>query len=226
MYLTGFGRTVRAAVCALGLVTLAPAAATAATITFAGLPDEGGATDTYSEGGFTVVGTGGAVGYFTTPGRAHIDDAGTGFASMLSFSHGGGLFDAAGFTLVSFGYDYFDPPVGLADNILVRGYDGGGLIAQASFLLSDILDDVQTIMLDASFSNLTLFTIEMLYQDPNGDFCAPCGHFDLDSVELVPVAAIPLPASGWALIAALLATLGLVRRRRVAVRVAAVRRGR
>lgn len=202
----------------LALLTATPVAAT--TITFDALPDEGTAISDpnggtiYQEAGFTVTALYGAAAYFTNPGYAHIDDSGTGFTSALDFTlTSGGTFDATGFSLLSLGYDYFDPAMPFADNISVMGYGAGGLMASALFTLSEIAGTVQDIQLGSAFAGLTSFTIELLYADPAGYGCAPCGHFDLDSVTFANVAPVPLPIPAALLGGGLVVLAGIGRRK-------------
>ena len=189
--------------------------ANATTITFDALPDEGTALSdpnggtVYKENGITVNALSGVAAWWTNPGYAHLDDAGTGFTSALEFNEGGGTFDALGFSLLSLGYldlDPFLPPV--TDNILVSGFSGAALVASTTFTLTDILFATQDLALDSSFQGLTSLVIELAY--PSGQWCAPCGHFDLDSVTLANVAPVPLPAPAL-LMGAGIAALGGIR---------------
>jgi hypothetical protein len=193
----------------------AVAPASAATMTFDTLADEGAQLSTYAENGITAKAFGGALAYYGQAGFAHIDDSGTGFASGADFSMGG-LFDAVGFSLVSLGYNFFDPPGPYTDNIVVSGFLGNTLVSTATFLLSDIAGTTQSILLGQGFTGLSKLRIELLYP-VNTAYCdAPCGHFDLDSVTLNATgpAPVPLPAAGLLLLGAGLAMGGLRLRRR------------
>ncbi|WP_181366406.1 VPLPA-CTERM sorting domain-containing protein [Albidovulum aquaemixtae] len=179
------------------------------TITFSSLPDEGAALTSYTENGITATAGSGTLGWFTSPGSAHVDDSGTGFTADITFTTGG-IFDAVGFTLTSLGYSMLSAPGPVTDNILVTGYVGGSLVAGANYTLSSVAGAVQNILLGTAFTGIDALTISLLYPR-NVTFCdAPCGHFDLNDVTL---AAVPLPASALMLGVAALG-LGLVARRR------------
>lgn len=194
---------------------LATTAAPAATMTFTNLPDEGAQLLSYSENGIKAKAFGGVVAYEGMPGYAHIDDSGTGLATGLDFSTGG-LFDAASFDLVSWGYNFWFPPGPLSDNIAVTGFLNGAVVGQASFILSDIAGTLQTFTLGSAFAAIDKFRIELLYP-VNVAMCdAPCGHFDLDSVTLngVGPALVPLPAGGLLVGTGMIALMGIGRRRK------------
>lgn len=192
------------------VLALSGLAACAATINFDTLPDAGAMLDSYSENGITATAIGGALAWSGVSGYAHIDDSGTGLASGLDITVGG-LFDAVEFSLISLGYNFFDPPEPFADNIIVTGFQGGSVASTASFLLSDIAGTVQTFLLGPGFSGLDRLRIELLYPQTIAFCDAPCGHFDLDYVTVNP-APVPLPASGVMLIAGGLGLMALRRR--------------
>lgn len=190
---------------AAATLTAAPlwtGAALAATMTFDTLPDEGAQLHTYWQNGIRATALGGVLAYEWVPGSAHIDDAGTGHANGVQFTMGG-VFDAVGFDLVSYGYQFFDPPDPLSDNITVTGFLGGAAIANTSFLLSDIAGQAQSFLLGSSFGGIDMLQIVLNYPLNSAMCDAPCGHFDLTSVTLNgPPAPVPLPASALMLMAA------------------------
>lgn len=210
MTIRGFGNAIAAAL--LCCATMAEAN----TVTFDNLPSyfdvlsSGTTGSPYVENGVTVTSTQatGVLAWDTAPGLAHIDDSGTDFTSGLMFTMGS-AFDAVSFTLTSLGYDFWDIPDPLSDNIFVTGLVGGATVATASFTLSDIYLDVQTFLLGSAFTGLDALLIELNYPVNSAACGAPCGHFDLDEVVLAPV---PLPASALLLGGALLG-FGFFRRR-------------
>lgn len=207
---------------AAALVGLAAAGSEAATVTFDSLPgygdviSSGGTGSPYVENGVTVTSTtpDGFLAWWTNPGAAHIDDSGTEFTSGVMLTMGQ-AFDAISFTITSFGYDWFETPGPLSNNIFVTGLAGGATVASAGFTLSSLFGDVQTFSLGAAFSGLDALLIELAYPINTAACGAPCGHFDLDEVVLSAVgpAPVPLPASGLLLAAAGLG-LALIRRRK------------
>ncbi|WP_347310395.1 hypothetical protein [Defluviimonas sp. SAOS-178_SWC] len=189
------------------------AAASAATISFSALPDEGALSTTYTENGITATAGSGTLGWYTAPGTAHVDDAGTGFTSDITFTTGG-IFDATSFTLTSLGYNFLNSPGTVSDNILVAGYVGGSLVAGANYTLSAVAGTVQTILLGSAFTAIDAFTISLLYPRTGRDCDAPCGHFDLNSVTLdTGPAPVPLPPAAPLMGAAVLGLFALRRRR-------------
>ena len=198
---------------ALVLLLASTCAASAATITFSALPDEGALATSYTENGITATASSGTLGWYTAPGSAHVDDSGTGFTSDITFTTGG-TFDATSFTLTSLGYNFLGTASTVSDNILVSGYVGGSLVAGANYTLSAVAGTLQTILLGSAFSAIDAFTISLLYprNAPNCD--APCGHFDLDSVTLdTGPAPVPLPPAAPLMGAAVLGLFALRRRR-------------
>lgn len=204
----------RAAALSAGIALgLCAAGAGAATMNFDALPDEGAQLASYSENGIKAKALGGVLAYFGNPGFAHIDDSGSGLATGADFTTGG-TFDAVGFSLVSWGYNFWDIPDPLTDNIFVEGYLGNTLVASAGYVLSDVFGAVQNIILGQGFTGLTRLRISLAYP-VNSAFCdAPCGHFDLDSVTLNPTgpAPVPLPATAPLLAGAGLALAAIARR--------------
>lgn len=199
-------------------VTLSSAAlctaASAATMNFDLLPDEGAQLASYSENGIKATAIGGVLAYEGQPGYAHIDDSGTGLAYGLDFNMGG-LFDAVGFSLISFGYDFLGAPGPLSDNVFVSGYIGNALVSSTSFILSDIAGTAQAIQLGQGFLGIDRLRIELLYPNNTAACGAPCGHFDLDWITLNGPAAVPLPATLGTFVAAGVMLAGVTRRRRV-----------
>lgn len=210
-------RSVTAAA-AIALTLGATGPATANTVTFDSLPDygtvlgSGGSGSPFVEDGITVTATNGILAQYFTAGTAHLDDSGTDITSGLIFTMAS-PFAAVGFSLISLGYDFLDVPDPLSDNILVTGFSGGNAVASAGFTLSEIFGQVQSFALGPAFAALDALLIEIV-QPQNSALCgAPCGHLDLDQVELTP-AAVPLPPALPMLAAAGLALAALSRRRR------------
>ncbi len=192
------------------------------TVTFDALPDydtvlgSGGTGSPYVENGVTVTATtpGGVLASYFTPGTAHLDDSGTDMTSGLMFTMGR-AFNAVSFSLISLGYDFMEIPGPLTDNIFVTGIAGGSTVASASYTLSDLFLDVQTITLGSAFSALDALLIEIAYPRNEAMCGAPCGHFDLDEVVLTATtpAPVPLPPAAPMMAAAGLALFALGRRR-------------
>jgi hypothetical protein len=210
-----FGRLLRASALALATMgVLAPAAA-AKTLTFDGVPDYLTALDSrhnfYREKGVKVTPTAGLLAWENAHGTIHLDDAGTDLTSGLLFTMKR-AFSVTSFSLVSLGYAFIEEPERFPRNIVVTGLSGGEVVAQRRFTLEDTAFDRQTITLGGKFSGLEGFIIELIY--PTVGLCdAPCGHFDLDWLELEP-AAVPLPASMTLMGAAGLGLWAIRRRRR------------
>ncbi len=208
--------TMAAAIVSAAAMTFS--AADAATMTFDALPDEGAQLTTYTENGITANALGGVLGFFNDPGFAHIDDSGTGFAFGADFTMAG-LFDAVSFSLVSFGFNFFERPGPLADNLFVSGYLGDTQVGSASFALGDAFS-AQSFTLGSAFAGISRLRIELLYPISEAFCDAPCSHFDLDSVTLngVGIAPVPLPPTLALTAAAGIGLWGLRRRRRVSAR--------
>ncbi|MCY1127320.1 hypothetical protein OU426_10695 [Frigidibacter sp. RF13] len=195
--MSAVGRLVQAGL----FVAMSALGASAATMNFVTLPDEGAQLGSYSENGIVATALGGALAYEGTPGFAHLDDSGTGLAYGIDFTMGG-LFDAVEFSLTSLGYDFWDPPGPLSDNLIVTGFNGSSVVSMAGFILSDVFGATQTFTLGPAFSGLTSLRIELIYPTNSASCGAPCGHLDLDYVTLNGPSAVPLPASGLMLVAA------------------------
>jgi hypothetical protein len=215
----GYG--LKACAWATALAVMTAGAVSATTISFDALPDEGGAlydafgNSYYEEDGVRVSSSWGAVANFGGPGAAHLDDSGTGFASSLTFTTGG-TFSVQSFSLSSFGYAFINSLIKLKANIIVTGYLGGSVVATNDFKMVRGFGDMQTVTLGAAFAGLDSFVISLI--NPYGFeqcFDAPCGHFDLTSVELTKdPSPVPLPATAPLLAAGGLALAALSRRRR------------
>ncbi len=207
-------KMVQKTLAAVAVVAASTAPGLTATMSFGSLPDEGAMASSYSENGITVSGLDGTLAWFTAPGALHVDDAGTGLASTLRFVTGG-LFDAAGFTLTSLGYNFQGKRDRLTDNLFVSGFLGGALVGSASYILEDESGTVQSILLGAAFAGIDRLEIALTYPVNRGTCDAPCGHFDLNDVTLnnIAPAAVPLPAGGG-LLAFVLGGVGLLSMRR------------
>jgi hypothetical protein len=170
----------------------------------------------YSEAGFTVTPNDwGIVASENRGGHAHLDDSGTDYASGLTFT-AGTVFDVLGFTFESLGFDFLDEQRKVVGNILLTGFLNGQQVVRDHVTMSPVAGTVQTITLDAAFRGLDTFVIEILYP-LNGRNCgAPCGHINLDEVVFsdIPVAPVPLPASGLLLGAGALGLAAFARRRK------------
>ena len=169
----------------------------AATMSFDNLPDEGASLASYSENGITATGLSGVLANLTGPGSLHMDDAGTAMTSAIRFVTGG-LFDAQGFTLTSFGYNFTGKRGRLTDNIFVSGFLGGALVGAASYIMEDESGTVQAVLLGAAFTGIDGREIALTYPTITGSCAAPCGHVDRNDVTLndVTPAPVPLPATG------------------------------
>lgn len=206
----------------LGVLGLA-APASATTVSFSGINDYGTAVLNdawgvpYVENGVTVTPTDPwmLVASDTAAGSAHLDDAGTDFAPGLAFTTGT-VFDVRGFTFQSLGFDFWDEQRRVVGNILLTGFLNGQQVVRDHVTMSPIAGTIQTVTLDAAFSGLDRFVIEILYPSNGWNCDAPCGHLDLDEVVFsdIPVAPVPLPASGVLLGAGAIGLAAFARRRR------------
>ncbi|MFN6952783.1 MAG: hypothetical protein ACK4NE_09370 [Albidovulum sp.] len=172
----------------------------------------------YRENGFTIAPTdpwtlvAGEYG----PGAAHLDDSGTDFASGLSFTAGGTLFDVLSLTFESLGFDFIGRPRQIVGSILLSGFLGGQQVASSQVTMSPISGTFQTVAPGAAFRGIDTFVIELLYPSNVRNCGAPCGHLNLDEVVFsdIAVAPVPLPATGLLLGAGALGLAAFARRRR------------
>lgn len=151
----------------------------------------------------------------TRAGSVHLDDGGTDFTAGLTFT-AGSVFDVLGFTFESLGFDFLDEQRKVVGNILLTGFLNGQQVVRDHVTMSPVAGTIQTITLDAAFRGLDTFVIEILYP-LNGRNCgAPCGHINLEEVVFsdIPVAPVPLPASGLLIGAGLLGLAAVARRRK------------
>ncbi|MEI4485574.1 hypothetical protein V8J36_05185 [Frigidibacter sp. MR17.14] len=204
-----------------------PTSALALTLEFTGLPDLGGSSymaGEWEEAGFVV--QGGAES-FSIPDALHLDDSGTGYASQVSVSHLGRLFDlvAMDLTYLRQALYFTDPedwdvqamPLSY-ENVLIEGFLGGAKVAEL-MLSTDSSSGTITwkrVAMGSAFVGIDGFTISALFPVglPEGAECydVPCGHFWVDNIEIAPVP-VSLPAVS---LATGLAVLWTRRRRTVA----------
>lgn len=207
------------------LSLLLPGLAQAATLTFDGLP-AGGAGTSWQEAGYVVTANPGG-----TSGSLGLADGGSAQQVGITAAEPGGLFAALGLSLSLFRQNYyaFDGMGGLDDlgydNVLVRGYLDGALVAESLFS-SDAPDGQAAswtqLSFGAAFGALDLLTITALFPteemsiDGGDKFCSelPCASFRIDDLVLMPtpLSPVPLPA-GAPLLALGLGALWLARRR-------------
>ena len=166
----------------------------AATMTFTGLSSSGGSGGPFIEDGITAQGNIFGVGSFDTVDTAHMDTGGAPFPSAITFTMDR-AFHAVSFDILplpSFLCSTASPTVcGLEhDNVVVQGFDDGGLVASDSFWMGD---SANTYLFSSAFRNLTSLRISIVLP-PIDDtvFCAdnPCSHMNIDNVTLT---AVPLP---------------------------------
>ena len=195
----------------------------ATTVTFDRVPDELGAYlkpdggVTYREKGFLVQTDGGILAYDQHRGAAHVDDAGTGFTSSMTFTRNSGAqFDAVSFNIISAGFG--DPGNTPDETIRVTGQKANGRTVSKVFNLSEVFGTLQTLVLGTKFRELVSVTIAAVYRDPGETFCAPCSHFDVDSATFDRLSEVPLPAGGGLLAGAVAGLIVVRRRRGVSVR--------
>lgn len=198
-------------------------AASATTVGFGAIDDYGTAMANgtwgmpYAENGFTVTpnDSWAVVASHSRPGAAHLDDSGTDYAAGLTFT-AGSVFDVLSFTFQSLGFDFLDEQRKVVGNILLTGFLNGQQVVRDHVTMSPVAGTIQTVTLDEAFRGLDAFVIEILYPSNGWNCGAPCGHIDLDEVVFsdIPVAPVPLPASGLLLGAAALGVVAAARRRK------------
>ena len=176
-------------------LVLLVAPAGAAVMTFKDIQFVGPSNGDYQEAGITAS-SNMWLGYFDTPGTAHLDDSGTSNAQFISFTMGG-RFSAVQFDILPL--DIFFCAAGGSglcndpyDNVSVRGFRDGALVAEDTFFGGE---SPNTHVFSSDYVNLDELIIGALLPDlALGGFCleAPCAHFNIDNVKLNPV---PLPAA-------------------------------
>ncbi|PKP79415.1 MAG: hypothetical protein CVT80_16150 [Alphaproteobacteria bacterium HGW-Alphaproteobacteria-2] len=202
---------------------LAASPAAAASLTFDGVPEGGGANcfgggpESVAEGGFTISN---CPGYWIAPGNIHLNDGGSAFSGSVEFS-APVPFRAESVTILGFGSAFTDQetrePVAY-ENVLFEGFRDGALVARQGHSTGLLAKSVETVLFGPEFAALDLLRIsqvlpgaEDLARYPDA-YCAdrPCAQISLLDIRLSPV---PLPA-GLPLLAAALAAFGLLARRR------------
>ncbi|WP_169544623.1 hypothetical protein [Sneathiella aquimaris] len=174
----------------------------AAVLDFSGVTDIGPSHTSYVEKGVTVQSIGGDLAYHGTPGRVHITDSGTSFATGLSFTTGA-RFDAVQFDI--FGSSNFfclgpgcNSPIPF-NNVVVTAERSGVEVARREFYSGT---SPHTEVLDFFFLDIDRLSISILFPAAVDDtvcaFAAPCTFFDVDNVLLIPngnISSVPLPAA-------------------------------
>lgn len=194
--------------------------ANAVVVNFAGVPNVGIPTTTYSESGVNAEVNNGALAYYSSNvGTVHLLDFVGAHTSSISFSMTG-QFDAIGFDMFGFTRNCSAPCDGSEafDNVKVSGYRDNLEVASSSFFSGF---GSSSYLFEASFTDLDSLTIEMLLPVPYGDsacgmiFHDFCSYINLDNLNLqaVEVTQTPLPA-GLPLYGAGLILLGYGIRRR------------
>jgi hypothetical protein len=188
--------------------------ATAATMTFGGLPSQGeayGLPDqgaTYVEDGITATGT--AYYRFANLGLP-LFDFGTPWSNSVAFSTGG-LFDPVSLTFS--GSATVPPKAKKRNNLFITGFLNGSVVAEKAFALRGAVGP-RTLALGAAFAGIDRLEVVVRYAygfGPGYSGCAPCTSVTLSRVELAP---IPLPAAGLAMLGALAGLGAAAARRRV-----------
>ena len=183
---------------------LAASEARAATMTFDALPES---VLSYFEDGITADGAGFDLGFFGALGRLHLDDSGTAFARRVDF-HMAIAFRPVSFDILPVGTSYCppdlpDPPCSTPyDNVRVTGIRAGAVVFEDLFSADEPgapwtyffpeLDPIDSLSIQALRPDL----------DVLGGGCddAPCSHFDIDNLVLVP-GPVMLPQLTLALVA-------------------------
>lgn len=194
---------------AIGALT---GAASATTVSFDGLTQDL-VDEPYVENGVTVRATTPGAVLGGGGGSIHLDDA-YAYTSGVIFT-AGSVFDVLRFSFTSLGFGFYDEAPKVTGNIIIRGFLNGTQIVRDHITMSPVYGTVQNIVLDEAFTGLDAFSIELLYPETEAWCDAPCGHINLDEVVFsdIPVAPVPLPASGLLLGAGVLAIAAWRRRR-------------
>jgi hypothetical protein len=209
-------KSLQAAACVAALVC-AGSAASAATMTFTGLPAEGAE---FTEDGIHLRALDYYLGgYIPNKTFLGLDDSEGDDPRSVVFTMPGSRFDATsvsirGGTRFQACDDNFENCSRSYDNVLWRGYRDGALVAEDNFTAFDVF----THTFSAAFSDLDALFLYALVA-PNG-FCAsyPCSPFGVDDLMLQPLVAqtvsraVPGPVAGAGL-PVLLALAFWVRRR-------------
>lgn len=185
----------------------------ATVIGFDGLPIGDTVPATYVESGVTVAGSPGS---YTRAGAVHMDDGGSFYAKTIQITTGA-AFSALGVDIFGLGQNSFvfddelgEPVATPHTNVWIRGFAGGSLVASLDFS-TGLQTALTQVRFDSSFADIDLLTVTADSVLLPGMECSdvPCGHFDLDNLivgaageQLSPV---PLPASGWMLLAGMAA---------------------
>ncbi len=190
--------------------------AQAVTLDFTNVPGLGGVTPFYVEKGVVAQGIDGDLARHTTPGKVHLTDGGTSFASSVSFS-ASGRFNALQFDIdgeSNYCLDFSCSSPEPFNNVMVVGERGGLVVASSEFFSGT---SERTEILGSDFSDLDRLVISvMLPSDLASSTCiffSPCSFFDIDNLSIEMVVATPLPA-GLPLYGAGVVILGYLVRRR------------
>ena len=204
--------SLRAAMLSAGFVVVA-GTASATTVSFDDLTQDL-VDEPYVENGVTVRATvpGAALG--GGGGSVHLDDAYAYTSGVICTASS--VFDVLRFSFTSLGFSFYDEAPTVTGNIIIRGFLNGTQIVRDHITMSPIYGTVQNIVLDEAFTGLDAFSIEILYPVTEASCDAPCGHINLDEVVFsdIPVAPVPLPASGLLLGAGALGLAAFARRRK------------
>jgi hypothetical protein len=198
--LTRTSLSVLAAVLTLGLAAPFGSPATAATMSFSGLPGSClGASPAYAEAGITATDSGFGPAYWARPGVLHMDDSGTFCPQSVTFATAR-PFDAVSVDILPLSSWYCADPGNCAatdpyDNVLWEGLVGDTVVASDAFFMGTT---DSTYVFGEAFRTLDELRVSALRPDIariGGEcFDAPCAHFELDNLVLAPV---PLPAAVW-----------------------------
>lgn len=192
----------------------------AVTITFDDIENGFIGPDTYTEAGVTFT-SGGGLGYYSSPGTIYLADFGTSFTKTVVVTANGPFtmqsvdFDGAESLL---NYELVNPVdttfvSGLypADNVLIRGFRNGAVVAENWLSLHDL----STYTFGAQYSNLDSLeiTADIDYTSAENDIlqaypdhqliqldcgeAAPCSSLDIDNVTLTLDAPTPPPCGRY-----------------------------